>query len=183
MSSFEQIIKIASTDLPDAGVDCLLIGGFAVQAHGFSRNTLDVDFMILSSQLNDVRHVMTKAGFINVEILDNVAFFYTSEDGPRVDFLRVNAETMDKLCANAVTVSIHGHALRIPALMDLLAMKVFALSQNTERRMGKDLPDIAYLIVLNDLDCESDIRPLCDRFGNDKTFSMICDYVKALEKE
>ncbi len=31
-------------------------------------------------------------------------------------------------------------------------MKVFALAQNTDRRMGKDLPDIAFLTVINDLD-------------------------------
>jgi len=139
--------------------------------------------MILSNQLGAVRQVMVNAGFINVEILDNVAFFHASEDGPRADFLRVNEETMEKLLANAVEVTVRGHTLRLPALKDLLAMKIFALSQSVERRMGKDLPDIAYLTVLNDLDVEDDIRPLCDRFGTEDTFELIRKQVEGLEAQ
>jgi hypothetical protein len=59
-------------------------------------------------------------------------------------------------------------------------MKVFALSQDVDRRMGKDLADIAYLSVLHDLDLESDIRPLCGKFGNARTYDLIRNQVEAL---
>jgi len=180
MTSVDTILAIAAGQLPEVGVDCLLIGGFAVNYHGYTRNTLDVDFMIIGDQLDVVRLIMTRAGFTNIAIRDNVAFFSAPDSAPRVDFLRVDAETMRKLLASAIDVCVHGHTLKVPALNDLIAMKVFSLSQDTARRMGKDLPDIAYLSVLHDLDLVSDIRPLCDNFGTDKIYELIRDQVEAL---
>jgi hypothetical protein len=86
MRTLNRILEIAAESLPAAGVDCLLIGGFAVNHYGYSRNTLDVDFM----------------------------------------------------------------------------------------------PDIAYLSVLNDLDLEADIRPLCDRFGTHDAYQAIRNQVRGL---
>ncbi|MDA0323611.1 MAG: hypothetical protein O2923_12980 [Verrucomicrobia bacterium] len=74
--------------------------------------------MILGSQLNAVRRVMLDAGFPNVSVHDNVVFFSSSETDPRVDFLRVDANTMQKLLANAVEIEIRGFALKVPAIRD-----------------------------------------------------------------
>jgi hypothetical protein len=182
MNAFDRILRIVSQELSAAGIDCLLIGGFAVNHFGYSRNTLDVDFMILADQVSAVRRIMVDAGFTNVSEQDNVVFFSAGEAEPRVDFLRVDAGSMHELMARATDITVRGCTLSIPALHDLLAMKVFALSQNTARRMGKDLPDIAFLTVLNDLDIESDIRPLCDRFGTDEVFELIRRQVEALQE-
>ncbi|MCX6995913.1 MAG: hypothetical protein NTV49_02230 [Kiritimatiellaeota bacterium] len=180
MPNLATILDIASRQLPAAGVDCLLIGGFAVNYHGYTRNTLDVDFMIVSEQLEVVQQVMAQAGFTNIAIEHNVAFFSAPDSPLRVDFLRVDRDTLSKLLAHAIRAVVHGCALKVPALRDLLAMKIFALSQDVARRMGKDLPDIAYLSVLHNLDLESDIRPLCDRFGTLKTYDLIRSQVEAL---
>ena len=158
MTQLTRIFEIASRDLPAAGIDCLLVGGFAVNHYGYTRNTLVVDFMIVAQDLDEVRRIMRAAGFINVDIHDNVAFFSVPDEDPRVDFLRVDKSTMDKLLTNAVRTSVQGHALRIPCLKDLMAMKIFAFSQSTERRMGKDLPDIAYLTAINNLDAAERTR-------------------------
>jgi hypothetical protein len=126
MSLFGRILSVAAHAIPDAGIDCILIGGFAVNHYGYSRSTLDVDFMILADDLDRVRRVMVDAGFTNVSVHENVVFFSSGEGEPRVDFLRVNEETMRKLMANAVQVDVRGHTIRVPALRDLLAMKTFA---------------------------------------------------------
>ncbi|MBL7114813.1 MAG: nucleotidyltransferase [Kiritimatiellae bacterium] len=182
MTGFSRILSIASRDLPAAGVDCLLIGGFAVNHYGYSRNTLDVDFMIVADQVNATRRVMTEAGFTNVSVLDNVVFFSSGDAEPRVDFLKVDAETMQKLLANAVEIRVRGCVLQVPVLRDLLAMKVFSLTQSTARRMGKDLPDIAFLTVINDLDLQADIRPLCERFGSAEIYELIHKQVEGLRQ-
>ena len=181
MKNLDKIFEIASSRLPAVGVDCLLIGGFAVNHYGYTRNTLDVDFMIVAEQVDDVRTIMREAGFINVDIRDNVAFFSAPDGGPRVDFLRVDSETMSKLLANGARTEICGHVLWIPSLNDLIAMKIFALGQSTARRMGKDLPDIAYLSVINDLDVVLDIKPICDRFGNAEVFALIKGQIEGLK--
>ena len=183
MTNLDRILAIAAQYLPAAEVDYLLIGGLAVNHYGYTRNTLDVDFMIVGEQLSDVRRVMTEAGFINVEILDTVAFFSVPDEEPRVDFLRVDRSTMDSLLVDAVQTSVRGHDLRIPSLKSLIAMKVFAFSQNPERRMGKDLLDIAYLAVINNLDMDSDIRPLCGKFGTQEAYELIRKQVEQLSSQ
>lgn len=68
--TFTAILELAATTLPAAGVSCLLIGGFAVNHYGYTRNTLDIDFMIASDQIDPIRAIMHAAGFTNVSILD-----------------------------------------------------------------------------------------------------------------
>lgn len=182
MANLKTILDVASRQLPAAGVDCLLIGGFAVNYHGYSRNTLDVDFMIVAEQLDTVRRIMTEAGFTNIVIQDNVAFFSAPGLTLRVDFLRVDRETMRKLLVSAIRATVQGVEVKVPALRDLIGMKIFALSQDVPRRMGKDLPDIAYLSVLHNLDLESDIRPLCSRFGTPGVYDLIRVQVEGVRK-
>ena len=180
MSSLDTILALVATKLPSAGVDCLLIGGFAVNYYGYTRNTLDIDFMILGDHLDQVKSIMQKAGFINTSTQENVVFFSAPGSPLRIDFLRTDSGTMQTLLLNAVNIVLHGIAIKVPALKDLLAMKIFALSNNQAQRLGKDLPDIAFLITLHDLSLDSDIRPLCDRFGTGQTYDLICRQVEAL---
>ncbi|MDD2707209.1 MAG: nucleotidyltransferase [Verrucomicrobiae bacterium] len=179
MTPLETILDIAS-QLPSAGVNCLLIGGFAVNYYGYTRNTLDVDFMIVSEQLDIVKRNMIQAGFTNISIQDNAAFFNFPGSPLRVDFLRTNDATMRQILAGASLVRLHGHEIKIPSLKDLIAMKIFSLSQEPVRRMGKDLPDIAYLSVLHNLDLEADLRPLCERFGTAESYELIRGQVETL---
>lgn len=180
MTALDKILAIAARQLPAAGIDCILIGGFAVNHYGYTRNTLDVDFMILADKLDALKQMMKDAGFTNLSIQDNVAFFAAPDATARFDFLRTDAGTMNKLMKRAINVSIRGHSLKVPALPDLIAMKIFSLSQDIERRMGKDLPDIAYLSVIHNLDLDADIRPLCNQFGTPETYALIRKQVEAL---
>jgi hypothetical protein len=180
MSVLDEILDIAATALPAAGVRCLLVGGFAVNYYGYTRNTLDVDFMIVSDHVDNVRRVMREAGFTNVSVSDTVVFFSKPNDPWRVDFLRVDAETMQALQAKAVSITLHGHPFNVPALLDLIAMKIFSISQSPARRIDKDLPDIAYLAVLNNLDPERDLQQLCRRFGSEDIYRQIKDKIGQL---
>jgi hypothetical protein len=163
--NLETVFQLVPGPLAEAGVECLLIGGFAVNYHGYTRNTLDVDFMIVADRLEIVRRVMTAAGFTNVAIEGPAAFFNAPETPVRVDFLNVDADTMRRLMAHAIPARVYGFDVFIPALKDLLAMKIHSLSSDPARRSGKDLTDIAYLSVLNHLDMQADIEPLCSKYG------------------
>ena len=175
-------LAVAARQLPAARIDCILIGGFAVNYYGYMRNTLDVDFMIVAQQFGGARQIMKQSGFTNITSNKNVTFFNTPGSPLRVDFLSVDGYTMRKLLVNAVIANVHGFRIKVPALRDLIAMKVFSLSQDVDRRLGKDLPDIAYLSVINNLDLESDIRPLCNRFGTHKIYDLIRRQVEALRR-
>jgi predicted nucleotidyltransferase len=136
--------------------------------------------MILGDHLAQVKSIMQEAGFTNISIQENVVFFSAPGSPLRIDFLRTDAGTMQTLLLNAANIVLHGIEIKVPALKDLLAMKIFALSSNQAQRLGKDLPDIAFLITLHDLSLDSDIRPLCDRFGTSQTYDLICRQVEAL---
>ena len=136
--------------------------------------------MIAADQLDPIRAIMCAAGFTSVSILDNVVFFGKPGSALRVDFLRVDSETIRKLDTHAVTATLNGHTLRLPALKDLLAMKLFALAQAPALRTDKDLPDVAYLCVLNNLDLERDIHPLCQRYASEPIFLQVKEKVEAI---
>jgi predicted nucleotidyltransferase len=180
MNSLDTILDMAANRLPSVGIDCLLIGGFAVNYYGYTRNTLDVDFMIFGDQVDQVKQTMLLAGFTNISTRENVVFFNAPGAPLRVDFLRTDSHTMKTLLLNAVQITLRGYAIKVPSLKDLIAMKIFSLSSNQAQRTGKDLPDIAYLITIHDLNLESDVRPLCDKFGSSQTYDLIRIQVEAL---
>ena len=53
--SVEFVFNVVGRQLPKAGVEFLMIGGHAVNHYGYSRATLDVDFMIAASDAAVVR--------------------------------------------------------------------------------------------------------------------------------
>jgi hypothetical protein len=169
----DRAFAAVSGPLAAAGVECLLIGGFAVNHYGYSRSTLDVDFMVVADRLDEVRRIMIDLGFSNVTIEDNVAFFSVPGSSLRVDFLRVDESTLRELLGRSAEALVHGHRLRVPALRDLISMKIFSLAQAGARRGEKDLPDIVRLCRIHGLDPERDVRPLCARFGDAAMFGRI----------
>ena len=178
--SINLIFEVVGRQLPDAGVDCLMMGGHAINHYGYSRATIDVDFMIAAGDLARVRSVMKSAGFSNVSESDNVAFFNHPDIPIRVDFLQVDTRTMGLLLEKAVQVEYNGVPIRLPCLKDLIAMKLFALKSGSAKREERDFPDIVHLSVQNGLDPVVDLKPLCDRFGDDGIYDRL---VKRIEEE
>lgn len=176
------IFEIVARQLRSANVDCILAGGFAVNFHVYIRNTLDVDFIIVAERFNDVRRIMTGAGFTKMVADENIAFFNAPGSPMRVDFLCVDGKTMRRFLDNAINTSIYGYQIKVPGLLDLIAMKLFALSHDFARRSGKDAPDIAFLCVLHDLDLDGEVRALCEQYGTPETCDLIRCHVEALRK-
>ena len=171
--SIDFIFEVVGTKLPQAGVDFLMIGGHAVNQYGYSRATIDVDFMMASSDLDVARSIMSDAGFTNISQSENVVFFNKPGLPLRVDFLQVNEDTMKNLLLDAQEVDYGGQALKIPSLENLIAMKLFALKSGSSDRWEKDFPDIVHLVVENEMIVEKSLKPLCDRFANDDIYSKL----------
>ena len=180
-NELQTVFDVVANKLPAAGVECLLVGGFAVNHYGYTRNTLDVDWMIVSEQRDAAREIMRREGFTNTAVHENVMFFQRPGTAWRVDFLYADKATMEQLLSRAENAVVLGTTVKVPALIDLIAMKLFALAQNPERRMGKDLPDIVYLSVFNGLDLERDIHPLAIRYASEAVFKMVSHQLKALQ--
>ncbi len=168
MSEVDSTFDIICRKLPENGIDFLLIGGHAVNHYGYTRATQDIDFMIATHQTEKVRRIMKDAGFTNISVHDIVLFFNRPDEALRVDFLIVDKETMSTLLENSKEiVYLEKRRIKVPALKDLLAMKIFAIAGSQSQRGDRDLMDVVHLAVINELDFGSDIRPLCAEFGDD----------------
>ena len=181
ITDLQAVFDVVANKLSAAGVECLLVGGFAVNYYGYTRNTLDVDWMIVAEQRDAVRAIMRREGFTDSAVHENVMFFQRPGSGWRVDFLQADANTMAQLLSRAKSVAVSGAMVKVPELKDLISMKLFSLAQNPERRMGKDLPDIAHLAIFNGLDLERDIHPLAMQYASEAVFKRVSDQIKSLQ--
>ena len=178
MDNIGYIFDVVGQKLPADGIEFLMIGGHAVNHYGYSRATIDVDFMIASSDVDAVRSVMKAAGFSNVSQSENVVFFNNPDVPYRVDFLQVDEATLRTLVDGAQRIEYGGQSLLVPCILDLIAMKLFSLKNGSAKREEKDFPDIVHLAVEHGLDVDADLKPLCDKFADDLIFLKLAQQIR-----
>jgi predicted nucleotidyltransferase len=140
-------MKIATLlqSLSDAGVKYVLVGGLAVQLHGFMRATFDIDLVLAMDDENLARFIdvarqlgLVPAIPVPIEALRDsrlvdqwhrekgmLAFSLREPQagGNVVDVLVRPEVPFDRLLANAVMSSLSGREVPVAAIPDLLAMK------------------------------------------------------------
>ena len=176
MTQFQNILVKTLDVLRELKIENLLIGGMAVNYYGFSRSTTDIDFMMAVSNAEPLVSAMRKAGFSSYSVQKNVMFFKNPEDPVRVDFLKIDSETLAKLMQSAVPVNIHGCQVVVPSLTHLLAMKLHSFSQSSLR--GKDLEDIVWLSIFNKVDVDAVLRPLALKYASDAIFQQVSEQIQ-----
>jgi predicted nucleotidyltransferase len=176
-SIFHLISKISR----QAGVNCVLIGGFAVNYYKVTRQTSDVDFMITEEDYEKIKALIKDAEYKEDQSHGN--FIRLKSAGSNffmdVDFMLVDKDTLNKILDNGKKMTISGQEFTVPSLSDLIALKLHSLKYNIKLRETKDLPDIIDLIRLNNVEYKSkDFRELCLKYGNAETYEKI---IKVLE--
>lgn len=146
-------------------IDLVLIGGWALQAHGYARQTVDVDCMAAVESHDQIGDELGKAGF---ECFDEMPAFrrfrHRLDPFMILDVMRVNASTFEKIWAKSQPFDFNGVALRVPALAHLIALKLHAA--RNEHRGSKDIDDVAQLLSLNPGEVPPvELRELIDQFG------------------
>lgn len=124
----------------------LVIGGYAVAAHGYARATFDVDFL--------VRRQQRDAWFMRLETADLKVFgestafvqFNQRETGEGLDLMMVEESTFDRMWRASEERDFGGIPARIPCLDHLLALKLHALKQAASHRTAKDADDVEMLV-------------------------------------
>ena len=94
MSELESLYQLIVREFPAKGIRAILVGGHAVNAHGYTRATQNIDFIIDGDQENLVGQVMKKAGYTNQSRHETVMFCMKPDAVLRVDFLKTDEETM-----------------------------------------------------------------------------------------
>jgi hypothetical protein len=144
------VMKIAELlqSLSDNQVKYVLVGGLAVQLHGFLRATFDIDLVLAMDDVNLVRFIDVAKDYglkpgipvpieslMNAEQIDQwhrekgmLAFPLREPQsgGSVIDVLVRPDVTFDKLMANAVRGSLFGRQVLVASIDDLLEMKRIA---------------------------------------------------------
>jgi hypothetical protein len=161
--------------LKENGIEVLLAGGWAVNAHGYGRQTNDVDWVACDEQEEQIQDLMTSLRFIPGSTSNLVTRFSSGAlTMPTIDFLWVDRSTFSKLNTGD---SFSGRDGTVPLLRldHLIAMKIHALKSHEERQ-GRDLLDIRFLLeanprVISDLE----LRDLCSLHGPLNAYHLITE--------
>lgn len=159
--------------LAEHGVRYLTIGGVAVQAHGHTRTTADVDLLVeggeqnlaaLGAALGDLRAELSgvDAHLLGIDVTDAKAlrdganFTLLTDAGPLdvwTDWRELpGAPPWDELEERALTVHAGGVPIRVVSFDDLIRLKRAAagLENRPQRKRDEDLGDIAALTAILD---------------------------------
>lgn len=163
----EELFKELSVEFERAEIPFLLIGGYAVNAYGYSRTTQDVDFMIVSSDYERAKQVLQRCGYRQHVHKDLCARFVDHEkQWPPLDLIFVEQETFQNIVKEARGIEVLGRKLLVPSAEHLIALKLHAI-KNDPQRETKDLNDILEIIKAKGLDVGSQkFKDFCLKFGN-----------------
>ncbi len=148
-----------------AGVPLLLAGGWAVNFHGYSRFTRDVDW--ICSRVNERKacDLMESVGLTKTtEGMASRFVMLKDPTLPPVDLIWVDEVTFEKMAATENRTGRHGD-IPVIGFESLLAMKLHALKDDAHRQ-GRDVLDIRSLLEYSPTRIsEEQLKELCLRYA------------------
>lgn len=152
MNTFHLCIDAAEK----AGLRLLLIGGHAVNARGYERTTIDVDFLVPAGDLEKWKALLAEAGFRLFRETQAFAQFQppSANEFP-LDLMLVDDSTFEKLIQGADFLQFADRKVAVAGAMHLIALKLHALRNWHRAMQGKDYYDILALIRANHVNVKS----------------------------
>ena len=160
-----ELIERLTAEAGKRGLEFLLIGGHAVNAHGYERTTLDFDFLVPAADLPAWKAVLAGLDYHPIHETKAFAQFEPGEGaGFRIDLMLVDAPTFGKLMAGSEVRIYGGCEIRVAGVLHLIAMKLHATRTWDRAVQGKDFYDILNLIRINRVDTDSpDFQAILNR--------------------
>ncbi len=174
MNIFERLDGLAR----NAGLSYLVIGGYAVNAHGYSRLTNDLDMLISRDQATPWKDSLGGAGFVIDHDGGNFLQLASQEShAPLLDIMLVSEETFSKMKDASGVAQVGDLRFPVPSLDHLLGLKLHALKHGPPHRGFKDFMDVLYLVEVNGIDPRSEhFRVLCEKYGNERIYEQIIGF-------
>lgn len=148
---FEYVFNFLIDKFQKEKIDFAIIGGFALQAHGITRTTQDIDFLILVHDREKVKELMENGGF-KLLYESNDVLNYIGKDLKlgRVDFLLAQRKYTIGMLSRAVEKEILTGKFNVKFIKieDQIGLKVQS-SSNDPSRYYQDMADIEMLIKNN----------------------------------
>jgi hypothetical protein len=147
-------------------IPLLVIGGYALQAYGVTRQTLDVDVLISETNAREMDAALLHVGYSQVARSEIFARYrHPSIVLADVDILYVDSETARKMSQQAKPCTMAETSCLVPALSHLVAMKLHAMRTNPQRE-PRDFADIVELVRANaGSPGKEDLHRLCTTYA------------------
>lgn len=155
------------------GIPLLLAGGWAVCHHGYTRLTLDVDWVCPRSRQAEAVALMDKLHFDKTS--DGMAsrFKHRQEMAfPYIDLIWVDDNSFRIMAETDITDTRAG---MVPVInfRALIAMKLYALKDNVTRK-GKDLLDLRFLLGQSHPQIpDAELRLMCEKYAGPDAYNKI----------
>jgi predicted nucleotidyltransferase len=173
--SYPTVFDLIAAEFEKTGIHYVLAGGFAVNVHHVTRQTLDVDLLIALDDLEKASSALQAVGYRTGLESPVVARF--KGDGKLlldIDLMLIDPGTMQKILDKSKKATISGHSFKVLSLEHLIAMKFHAIKNDPESREPKDLLDIIQLVRRNGMDLGgAELRRLCEGYGTPELFKKI----------
>ena len=159
----------------EAGIPFLVIGGYAVFAHGYVRATDDLDLIVQRGQRTQLSKLLCDLGMsVKNDATHFVQFDPADRTGMDVDLMFVSEDVFSQLESASVEAKMEGATVRVVSLLHLIALKCHALQHSKSIRRLKDMDDLVQLILINRLDLnEPELRATILKHGNEETYEKL----------
>ncbi len=132
----------------------LIIGGYAVAAHGHTRVTFDVDLLVRRADREEWFTRVMAGGLTLFRQTRAFAQFSppAATEGEGLDLMFVDDSTFDRMWGASEECDFGETRARVPCLDHLFALKLHALKQALLHRTAKDAEDVEMLIRRHGID-------------------------------
>ncbi len=158
-----------------AGIPFLVIGGYAVFAHGYARATDDLDLIVPRGRRAQFGKLLGDLGMaVKNDAANFIQFDPPDEGGMEVDLMFVSEGVFGRMEQAAIEAMVEGTQVRVVSLLHLIALKCHALQHSKSLRRLKGMDDLVQLILVNRLDLnEPELRATILKHGNTETYEQL----------
>lgn len=159
----------------EAGIPFLVIGGYAVLAHGYVRTTEDLDIIVQRGRRAQLGKLLGGLGMsVKNDAANFIQFNRCNESSMDVDLMFVAEDVFSQLEQSAMEAKVDGIEVRVVSLLHLIALKCHALQHSKSLRRLKDMDDLVQLILINRMDLKDPaLRATILKHGNADTYEKL----------
>jgi len=152
---FENVLKTLITFFKEKGIDHALIGGFALNAYGITRSTMDLDILTHIGHRNAIINFLESLGYETYASSNAFSQHqHPISDMGRIDFLYITGKTAETMFKEAVSRPVFAQkTIKVVKPEHLIALKLYAISCNPDR-FHREMDDIGNLLELESIDIE-----------------------------
>jgi hypothetical protein len=164
--------------LAECPVPHVVIGGHAIRAYGYARQTVDFDCMIATESIQALGDFLKKHDYCEAgRVASFIRFWHKDRTLGDLDVMPVDAATFAKINTGSREIDLGGFSVRVPRIAHLVALKLHAIKSNPQREL-KDGADIVELLRLNPNEVsDSELKEVCDHYAPPGYFEKLKDFL------